>query len=152
MYYDGKGVEKDENKEIHHLEEAAVGGHPYARCIVGDYEWCTLNVERAVKHWIIAATLGHDDAIKALMEKFKMGYVSKEELATALRAHQAAVDAMKSPQREAAKKKCVDYSTFTFSKEDFAAALRAHQAAVDATKIPKRKAIEKNRRCSKFGS
>ena len=28
MYRDGKGVENDRGKKIHHLEEAAVRGHP----------------------------------------------------------------------------------------------------------------------------
>jgi len=57
-----------------------------------------------VKHWIISANLGDDGSIKILMEKFKEGFVSKDDLAAALRAHQAAVDATKSPQREEAKK------------------------------------------------
>ena len=58
--------------------------------------------ERAVKHFIIAANLGHDVALKTLKENFARGFVSKEDFAAALRAHQAAVDATKSPQREAA--------------------------------------------------
>ena len=57
-----------------------------------------------MKHWIIAATQGHDFSIKKLMDEFRSGrgIVSKDDLAAALRAHQAAVDATKSPQREAA--------------------------------------------------
>jgi len=35
----------------------------------------------------------------------KCGYVSKEDFASALRGHQAAVDATKSPQRELAEKR-----------------------------------------------
>ena len=31
MYDKGEGVEKDLKKEMHHLEEAAIGGHPEAR-------------------------------------------------------------------------------------------------------------------------
>jgi len=107
MYGLGYGVEKDKGKEIHHLEVATIGGHPYARHSLGCYEWRNGNKERATKHWIIAATQGFDDSIKALMEKFRMGifrrgFVNKDDLAAALRAHQAAVDATKSPQREAA--------------------------------------------------
>ncbi len=55
-----------------------------------------------MKHFSIAARLGDDLSMKALMKFFKGGYVSKEDLAATLRAHQAAVDATKSPQREAA--------------------------------------------------
>eukprot|EP00985_Skeletonema_marinoi_P014455 scaffold7325_cov80-Skeletonema_marinoi.AAC.10 len=99
MYRDGRGVEKDSRKEIHHLEEAAIGGHPYARHFLGCIEEESGNIERARRHWIISANLGDDGSIKELMEMFKGGFVEKEVLAAALRAHQAAVDATKSLQR-----------------------------------------------------
>eukprot|EP00984_Skeletonema_dohrnii_P005265 scaffold1840_cov137-Skeletonema_dohrnii-CCMP3373.AAC.6 len=102
MYYYGHGVEKDRGKERHHLEEAAIGGHPRARNNLGCNEEESGNIERAVKHWIIAANQGQDESIKNVMEYFKEGFVSKDDLAATLRAHQAAVDATKSPQREAA--------------------------------------------------
>ena len=100
---DVEGVEKkDVRKEIYHLEEAAIGGHPKARNNLGCIEGSNGNIERAVKHWIIAATQGDDHATEALMEGFRKGLVKKEDLASALRSHQAAVDATKSPQRKAA--------------------------------------------------
>eukprot|EP00985_Skeletonema_marinoi_P007900 scaffold3525_cov104-Skeletonema_marinoi.AAC.7 len=103
LYHNGHGVEKDRGKQIHHLEQAAIGGHPRARHNLGCDEEESGNIERAVKHYIIAAKEGYDGSIKPLMEYFKEGFVSKEDLASTLRAHQAAVDATKSPQREAAK-------------------------------------------------
>eukprot|EP00984_Skeletonema_dohrnii_P006917 scaffold2465_cov93-Skeletonema_dohrnii-CCMP3373.AAC.1 len=102
MYHKGHGIEKDSEKELHHAEEAAIGGHPSARCGLGFHEYDNGNIERAVKHWIIAAAQGHDFSIKKLMEEFRSGIVSKDDLAAALRANQAAVDSAKSPQREAA--------------------------------------------------
>jgi len=105
MYHGGIGVEKDEKKELHHLEEAAIAGHPSARHNLGCYEWKNERFDRAVKHFIIAANHGYDDSIKGLTECYANGHVSKEDFAAALRAHQAAVDATKSPQREAAEKK-----------------------------------------------
>eukprot|EP00984_Skeletonema_dohrnii_P018353 scaffold8554_cov91-Skeletonema_dohrnii-CCMP3373.AAC.1 len=102
LYNLGHGVEKDWEKQIYHQEEASIGGHPVARYILGYDEGHNGNKERAVKHWIIAATQGHDESIKALMDEFRSGMVSKENLAATLRAHQAALDATKSPQREAA--------------------------------------------------
>ena len=102
MYYEGKGVEEDKGKYIYHFEEAAIGGHPMARYNLGLLESKNSNMERAVKHWTIAAALGYDAAIKALMGVFKSGLMEKDVLAAALRAHKAAVDAMKSPQREKA--------------------------------------------------
>jgi len=107
LYELGQGVEKDFGKEIYHLEEAAIGGDPEARYHLGAYEWNNKNnAERAVKHWIISATQGHDDSIKMLMKVFREGFVSKDDLAAALRAHQAAVNTTKSPQREAAEEYC----------------------------------------------
>eukprot|EP00984_Skeletonema_dohrnii_P032467 scaffold26701_cov77-Skeletonema_dohrnii-CCMP3373.AAC.5 len=103
-YQGGRGVEKDKKKELYHMEEAAIAGHPYARHNLGCIELRTGRVQRAVKHFIIAANLGYDDSIKALKECYTKGNVSKEDFAAALRAYQAAMDAAKSPQREEAAK------------------------------------------------
>jgi TPR repeat protein len=82
------------------LEEASIGDHPRARFSLGANEWNDKRMVRAVKHFIIAANLGHDDAIEMLKKGYASGVVSKEDFAAALRAHYAAVDATKSPQRE----------------------------------------------------
>jgi hypothetical protein len=104
MYHEGKGVEKDEKKEIYHLEEAAIGGHPDARHNLAVHEGENGRHDRMVKHWIIAAKLGDDDALEEVKKGFMDGYVSKEDYAAALRGHQAAVDATKSSQRDVAQK------------------------------------------------
>jgi hypothetical protein len=100
MYRDGEGVEKDEKKKVYHLEVAAIGGHDFARYYLGAIEYENGRYERAFKHCMIAAALGDDDSLDALKKGYKKGCVSKEDFAAALRAHQAAVDATKSPQRE----------------------------------------------------
>ena len=102
VYDEGLGVEKDVKKSIHHLEQAAIGGHVIARYNLGVLEEGRGNILRAVKHIIIAANLGHGPSMKGLKEFYTRGVVSKEDFAAALRTYQAAVDAMKSPQREAA--------------------------------------------------
>jgi TPR repeat protein len=102
MYYHGHGVEKDEKKKVYHLEEAAIGGHVSARHHLGYHEANNGRLERAVKHFIIAASMGDKESIKALWEYHAKGFLKKEDLAASLRAHQAAVDATKSPQREEA--------------------------------------------------
>jgi len=102
MYHYGYGVEKDKGKEVPHMEEATIGGHPSARYNLGVHEWNNGNTKGAVRHWIIAANLGDDASIKALMHALRRGFVDKDELAAALRAHQDAVDSTKSLQREAA--------------------------------------------------
>ncbi|KAK1734951.1 hypothetical protein QTG54_014411 [Skeletonema marinoi] len=102
MYQKGEGVEKDEKKGLYHLEEAAIGGHPEARYSLGSREWKNDLIERSMKHYIIGANLGHVMALKVLKESYKWRDVTKADFAGALRGHQAAVDARKSPQREAA--------------------------------------------------
>ena len=104
MYDKGQGVEKDEKKEVYHLEEAAIAGHPDARHNLGFYEWRNGRIDRALKHFIISANLGLDLSLKMLKKYYKDGDVSKEDFAAALRAYQVAVNKSKSPQREAAEK------------------------------------------------
>jgi TPR repeat protein len=98
----GDCVEKDLKKIIYHLEEAAIGGHPEARNNLGCYEEDSGRIDRAMKHFIIAAKLGYNDALDTVKQGFVDGLVSKEDFEAALRGHQTAVDATKSEQRDAA--------------------------------------------------
>ena len=109
LYRDGEGVEKDKGEEIRHMEEAAIGGHPKARYNLGRHELTNGNLGRSTKHLVISAAQGFDDSIKSLMKAFKLGLVKKEVLAAALRAHKAAVDATKSPQRKIAEEAISKY-------------------------------------------
>ena len=102
MYYDGRGVEEDEEKAVYHYEKAAIGGHPQARHNLACHEADNGNVKRAVKHFIIAANLGDDEALESVKKGFMKGCVSKEDYEAALRGHHAAVDETKSEQRAAA--------------------------------------------------
>jgi len=102
MYDKGEGVEKDKKKEVYHLLHAAIGGHPTARHNLGYVELKNGRIDRAVKHFIIAANMGYDCSLDALKVCYREGLASKENVASSLHGHQAAVDATKSPQREAA--------------------------------------------------
>eukprot|EP00986_Skeletonema_menzelii_P008926 scaffold3926_cov126-Skeletonema_menzelii.AAC.7 len=102
LYLEGKGVEKDEKRELHHAEQAAIGGHPLARHNLAILEWKNGHHDRAAKHFIIAAKLGCDESLDKVKVLYKGGHASKDDFAAALRGHQTAVDATKSPQREAA--------------------------------------------------
>eukprot|EP00986_Skeletonema_menzelii_P000221 scaffold59_cov144-Skeletonema_menzelii.AAC.4 len=113
MYLDGEGVEKNEKKRLYHLEEAAIGGHPVARCNLAGVEFLNHRYDRAKKHWIIAANMGDDESLDRLKKLFKLGLFSKEDLASALRGHQSAVDATKSPQREATYAETLDLESET---------------------------------------
>eukprot|EP00986_Skeletonema_menzelii_P005821 scaffold2157_cov116-Skeletonema_menzelii.AAC.2 len=101
-YLEGKGVEKDTKRVLHHLTEAAIGGDPHARHNLGCLEREKGRVDRAVKHYIIAAKLGFDKSLENVKHLYNAGHVSKDDFAAALRGHQTAIDATKSPQRQKA--------------------------------------------------
>jgi TPR repeat protein len=100
MFREGQGVEKDEEKMVYHWEKAAIGGHPHARFNLGVFEAINGNMKRSVKHFVIAANLGCDESMKQLWQHYSLGNITKEDLEATLRTHQAAIDAMKSPERE----------------------------------------------------
>lgn len=102
LYRHGLGVEKNEEKKLYYLEEAAIAGHLDARYNLGCCEAKRNGrVDRAVKHWIIAANLGHVESMHVLKLFYKRGHVGKEDFASAHLAHQAAVNSTRSPHREA---------------------------------------------------
>ena len=102
MYFKGEGVEKDVSKAVHHTELAAMGGHASARNNLGGFENENRRCQRAIKHWMIGAKAGHDHSLENLKKAYKKGFLSKDDFAEALRGHQAALNATKSPQREEA--------------------------------------------------
>ncbi len=99
MYWQGEGVEKNEEKAVYHFEIAAIGGHPGARHGLACIEGRNGNIERSVKHFIIGANLGCVFAMKKLWKHYSDGNITKKDLDATLRSHQAALDAMKSEQR-----------------------------------------------------
>jgi TPR repeat protein len=104
MYGEGVGVEKDKEKGVYHLEKAAIGGHPYARFMLAVYESEDGRLDRAVKHWIIAANLGCEYSMKRLLRMYKDGFITKEDYGATLRTHQVTIDATKSSQRDVAER------------------------------------------------
>jgi TPR repeat protein len=102
MYGKGDVVEMDREKAVYHYEKAAIGGHPIARHFLGCHEASNGNFERAVKHFIIAANLGDEGSMEELRAQYSKGNISKEDLDATLRTHHAAINEMKSPEREAA--------------------------------------------------
>ena len=106
-YNIGLGVERDILKGIHHLQLAAVGGHEGARYNLGQVNKCISDedingMDRAMKHWMIAAKSGCNDSLKEVGKGYRAGYITKDEYASTLRAHQTSQDEMKSEQRKVA--------------------------------------------------
>ena len=101
-YYNGDGVESDEEKAKHYLELAAMEGCVLARHNLGISERNAGNYDRALKHYMIAVRGGHTKAVKEIQKMYTNGHVAKDHYANALRSHQAYVNEIKSDQRDKA--------------------------------------------------
>ena len=60
------------------------------------------NMDRALKHFMIAAGGGDNDSLKKIQQMLMNGDAMKDDYAKALRAYQACLNEMKSPQRDEA--------------------------------------------------
>jgi len=98
----GEGVARDMKKAKHYYELAAMGGQIDARHNLGVLEAQAGNLERAMKHYMIAAAAGCDDSLKVVRAAFMNRLATKDDFEEALRAHKEASDEVKSDQREAA--------------------------------------------------
>ena len=93
---------RDEKKANHYYELAAMGGVVEARYNLGCFEEEAGNTGRALKHWMIAAGAGHNDSLEHIKQMFMNGHAMKDDYAKALRAYQANLVEIKSPQRDEA--------------------------------------------------
>jgi TPR repeat protein len=98
IHYDEGG---DKKKSKFHYEAAAMAGHDAARCNLGNMEWKSGYVERAVKHWMIAASAGYYKAMHNLLITFKQGLVSRNAMDSTLTAYNNACAEMRSEARDA---------------------------------------------------
>ncbi|EJK77267.1 hypothetical protein THAOC_00911 [Thalassiosira oceanica] len=103
-YYTGKGVEEDKPRGIRHWQQAAMKGDAESRAVLGVAEYQNGNNELAVQHWMIAAKRGFEKSLNAIKDMFKEGQATKAQYAEALLGYRDAVEEMKSPQREEAKR------------------------------------------------
>ena len=101
-YLNGRGVERDTEKAKYYWELAAIGGDPEARHNLGVQEENAGNMDRAMRHWMIAAGAGLDASLRAIQNCYFYTDATKDDFVKALRTHKAAKNAMKSDQREAA--------------------------------------------------
>ena len=101
-YENGNGVEIDEKKAKYYFELAAIGGDVNARNNLGIVEGDKGNMERALKHYMIAAEGGFDCSLTRIQKLYTNGHATKEDYAQALRAYQAYLSEIKSTQRDKA--------------------------------------------------
>ena len=103
-YYPGDGIEEDKPRGICHWQQAAMKGHVESRHNLGFVDYKSGNYDIAVQHLMISAKMGFEDSLNAIMRRFKEGHATKEQYAEALLGYRDAVEEMKSPQREEAKR------------------------------------------------
>eukprot|EP00956_Cyclotella_meneghiniana_P039004 scaffold163915_cov23-Cyclotella_meneghiniana.AAC.2 len=101
-YDDGVGVKQDKKRAIHHYQIAAIMGHVGARNNLACTEVENGNIQRATKHFMIAAKCGYEDSLNNIKQGFRDGLVTKEDFEKTLRGHQAACNETKSEQRDRA--------------------------------------------------
>ena len=104
VYYTGNGVEEDKPRGIRHWQQAAMKGDVESRHSLGIVEDNNGNYELALQHWMISAKMGFEGSLNAIKKMFKEGQANKAQYAEALLGYRDAVEEMKSPQREEAKR------------------------------------------------
>ena len=102
-YEDGEGVEIDKKKAVHYFELGAMKGCVSARHNLGILEEQKGNMDRALKHYMIAVRGGYADSLqRRIKELYAKGYATKDDYTTALRLYQTYLDEIKSNQRDEA--------------------------------------------------
>ena len=101
-YRNGEGVERDMKKATHYYELAAMGGDTNARHNLGYAEIRAGNMDRALKHVMIAVGSGNNHSLKTIQQMYKDGHVTKHDYANALRAYQIYLSEIQSDDRDKA--------------------------------------------------
>ena len=75
-----------------------------SRYNLGCYEYeAERNYDRAAKHFLISAKMGHKNSLENIKRLFMAGDATREQYADALKGYQDAVEEMKSHDRDDAK-------------------------------------------------
>ncbi|EJK77455.1 hypothetical protein THAOC_00713, partial [Thalassiosira oceanica] len=102
-HHKGDGVQQDKAKAAQFWTKAALQGHVESRYSLGRIEGEKGNNDRAVRHFLISAKMGHEGSVETIKEAFKAGFATKEHYAEALKGYQDAVEETKSHDRDEAK-------------------------------------------------
>ena len=92
----------NEKMANHYYELAAMGGNASSRYNIGSSEYRVGNIERALKHQMIAVGSGYSVSLSAIQRMYKDREATKDDYAKALRAYQAYLGEIKSVQRDEA--------------------------------------------------
>jgi len=98
----GTGVEIDKKKATHYYELAAIRGDEVSRYNLALDEKTAGNIQRALKHLMIAVRGGDGPSLKEIQILYSDGRVTKDDYTKALRLYQAYLGEIKSRQRDEA--------------------------------------------------
>jgi len=101
-YNYGRGVEVDLKKANYYYELAAIGGCVIARHNLGNNVGRLGNMERALKHHLIAARAGYNDSLNTIKKMYGYGHATKDDYTVASQAYQEYLGEIKSPHRDEA--------------------------------------------------
>jgi len=101
-YDNGEGVEVDKENAAYYYELAAIKGNVYARHNLGVNEENEGNLDRALKHYMIAIKSGQGESLKSIQKMYKHGDASREDYMKALQLYQEYLGEIKSDQRDKA--------------------------------------------------
>ena len=108
-YSHGEGVEVDMKKATHYYELAAMKGNAMARHNVALIEKKAGNIDRALKHYMIAARSGWSNSLKGMKQLYSNRHATKEQYTKALQLYQTYLSEIKSKQRDEAASADEDY-------------------------------------------
>ena len=98
-YYNSR---KDMKRANHYYKLAAIKGNAVARYNLAIAEENAGNMNRALKHYMIAAGGGDSDSLKQIQKLYTNGHATKDDYAKSLRAYQAYLAEIKRTQRDKA--------------------------------------------------
>jgi len=101
-YYNGEGVEVDKEKATYYYELAAMKGSVFARSNLGIIEHRSGNMDRALRHYMIAVRSGYSKSLEEIQDLYSDGHATKEDYAKALQLYQGYLGEIKSAQRDKA--------------------------------------------------
>ena len=100
----------DLKKDKFHVEAAAMAGNEVARYNLANMEGNAGNVERAVKHWTIAASAGDYHAMHHVRKHFELGVISRKSIDSTLTAYNSSCADMRSEARDAYIRYAIDHN------------------------------------------
>ena len=101
-YQYGQGLEVDKKRALYSYKLAAIGGDEVARNNLGNDELRVGNMDRALKHYMLAVRDGNNHTLNVIKQMYTKGDATKEQYTRALQTYQEYLSEIRGPQRDEA--------------------------------------------------